>query len=581
MWERDGRRLRSDDSLASTRMIEAALEKDGGAEIRAALPGLRFSAMRLELKLRVAGVFPESLFVDRVAVKNGVLHEVDADTDNAILGATWHPLDSTRVDALRVADGRLTAGQFVNLLSNSLAAGSVLNQSVSSEVDWFATVKAMAPPQGLRAELYPYQAIGSAAMRMLAGFGLGTLLADEMGLGKTLQVITVLLSKPVEEPTLVVVPAALVENWRRELHDFAPSLSVLVHEGPRRTGVYSGLAGHDVVICSYETLVIDYMLFSSVDWGILVADEAQLIRNPDAARSQTIKLLRRRISIAVTGTPIENRPQDLWSISEFVLPGLLGARDVFNQFFEGEADSAEYLGRLMSCVTVRRSVEQVGHDLPDRLDTYTSLALDEFSRAELASAVQSSVGLEIIVREQVVCAHAAAEGPAGSEFVARPKVSHLLGLLEEAFARGEKVLIFCEYIASIDRLMDVIPVASPKVIVQSLTGAIPAHRRQRVIDDFSASGSAGCLVMQIDAAGTGLNITAANHVVFFNPDWNPAKTSQAAARAHRRGQRRTVLVHHLYYAGTIEERQLASALGKADVADEVRRGMSLGMREGL
>lgn len=574
-------------SIARYADIEGALDSDDGAEIRADLPGIRFSDIELEPALVLSGSFPAGITAGLAVEKNGRLVPLRQVADGMLIDQTWHPIKKSMHEvALRSfafgwkhQEKRIDAGAYIALIADNDPPVKVIDRVESDQsLRWATGLHELSAPEGLTAKLFPYQVVGSTVMRVLAGHGLGSLLADEMGLGKTVQVITLMLSRPCAEPSLVVAPAALLENWRRELAKFAPGLSVSIHAGGRRAGAPRALQGFDVVVTSYETLVLDRMLFESLDWGVVVADEAQMIRNPDTRRSATLKDIPRRVSIAVTGTPIENTVQDLWSVTEFVLPSLLGSRDAFNASFGNDREMHEYLGSVVAPLTIRRSVDEVAGDLPDRVDVYSPLSVEASTRSSLTEIESSNRGIGAFTAAQVVCAHAEDGAIADRSFGQQPKVEHVLSLLTEAFGRNEKVLIFGSYLNSIERLSAVISAEFPECYVGAITGEVAASARQGEIDAFSSSGTAGCLVLQIDAAGIGLNMTAANHVVFFNPDWNPAKTKQAAARAFRRGQNKPVVVHHLFYAYTVEEQQVTKAQEKQIIADSVKKGMSKGSR---
>jgi len=569
--------------IASVEEIEESLADGADATIRSELPDIRFSRMALQPRLLLRGKFPSSIALSYAVSKNGRLQSIDPQASSCVFQSTWHSVDWANAFSSEDGQGPLesihvgpiSAGDYIKVLSAPRFQAAMINE-VELGTQGEIPVAAMTVPATLNASLYPYQVLGSAMMRVLAGYEIGTLLADEMGLGKTIQVISVLLTSHFDEPSVVVAPAFVLENWRRELARFAPTLEILVHEGPRRGGTYKAISNFDVVLVSYDTLVSDRALFESMSWGFAIADEAQMIRNTESQRAIAVKRLRKKVGIAVTGTPVENRVGDLWSIAEFVLPELLGSKETFDNTFGNSAALDEYLGSLMSSISVRRAVNDVANDLPDRTDVYTALTPDSSTAGVLNMSQSSNAGIADLVRQQVVCAHAGAEdGRGGIELLtSRPKMAHTLNLLTEVFARGEKALVFCSYLASMERLEKVIANKHPAAYVRVIHGGISRAQRQEILDEFTDSSSPGCLVLQIDAAGIGLNITSANHVIFFNPDWNPAKTRQAAARAFRRGQNKPVIVHHLFYANTVEERQMDLASQKQLIADSVSKGMS-------
>jgi SNF2 family DNA or RNA helicase len=248
---------------------------------------------------------------------------------------------------------------------------------------------------GLVGRLYNYQLEGFRWLSFMVRGGLGGIIADEMGLGKTVQVITVILEAVGNgsKPNLVVAPTTVLENWRRELSRFAPSLQVLVHSGSRRTGFPSELARYDVVICSFDTAVVDISLLRNTRWNLVILDEAQNIRNPSAKRTLQLKTIPRACAVAVTGTPVENRLRDIWSITDFVLPALLGPLDEFEQRYPESVDGASLLERIISPLVLRRSLAQVGGDLPERIDIPQALQLDAQS-ADAYEAIRATVANE-------------------------------------------------------------------------------------------------------------------------------------------------------------------------------------------
>ena len=303
-----------------------------------ALPNLNFSRFPADIVLRVTGDLKRGIRLDLVAKAGDDLVALEQSAgggwpDQIVVGDCWYPLDSATIggaiDVLRrdaIEPGaNISLAQLIRLRRNSELPVDVVEQAdVSASTTGHEAAAADVPVEGLHAKLYPYQKDGVAFLRLVADEGLGCILGDEMGLGKTLQVIALIQAETNAHraPALVIAPATLLENWRRELALFAPQLSVLVHAGPNRPGQAGKLTIFDVVVTSYETAVRDEPMLSSVPWNVLAVDEAQSIRNPEAQRTIAIKRLPRRVSLAVTGTPVENRLADLWSLSDFALPGL-------------------------------------------------------------------------------------------------------------------------------------------------------------------------------------------------------------------------------------------------------------------
>ena len=585
-WGVTAGRLRKGDRDVTLDEVSAALELDDGHELRSDLPGHRFSRVALQAKVHLTGSFPDLLVATPGVVKNGQFHPFPEEAEHCVVGTTWHPIDAdsreARAEVLlrhEIPFSRpFAVGPYLSLVADPDSLPLLLDEIPSHDGEQWATIRAALPaPAALHGTLYPYQIVGSTFLRILTDLGVGCLLADEMGLGKTLQVTATLLAQPATSRTLVVAPAALLLNWQRELAQFAPSLASCIHAGPQRTGVPGGIPDAGVIISSYETVLNDLSFLSEIVWDVVVLDEAQQIRNPDAQRSTAVKMLRRRMSIAVTGTPVENQLSDLWSIGQFLLPNLLGTRESFTSAFPNEVDSAHHLGRIVSPITIRRRVAQVASDLPDRVEIRTPITLDPRAAALHAEIGDNNPPLVAMGMQRILCAHAEEPGTIpGVSITNTPKGEHLLSLLDEAFRSGEKVLVFASYQASLDRLEGLVADTFPSAFRRVIDGRTPGAERQGVIDAFTAAPGAGCLLLNPEAAGVGLNIVAANHVVHFNPEWNPARTEQATARAYRRKQERPVFVHHLYYADSVEE----SAVERADAKRQLAAGLDRGVHEG-
>ena len=418
-------------------------------------------------------------------------------------------------------------------------------------------------PQGITAELYPYQRDGWKWLRFIMHEQLGGLLADEMGLGKTLQVISAL-RDPGEEPgtggALVLAPGSLLENWLREIARFCPDFRTLKHHGSMRTGRPGGLQGFDVVVSSYETAVRDLSLLRMVEWHVVVLDEAQNIRNPDALRTRSVKQIGRSVGLAVTGTPIENRLRDLWSIMDFAVPGYLGDLKSFEERYGDDTDAAALLEPLVTPLVLRRRISEVADDLPERIDIPEVLELSEAEarayddiRKNTVAEYQAAATLVALGRLRQFCSHPdILRGGIGFRHETFSKFERLKQLLEEIFSLNEKALVFTSYTRMADLIVHMVS-SEFGAVAESLDGRLDIDSRQPLIDLFSSYTGPGVLVLNPRAGGSGLNITAANHVIHYNPEWNPALEDQASARAYRRGQDRPVTVRRLICAGTVEE----------------------------
>ena len=440
---------------------------------------------------------------------------------------------------------------------------------------------------GLEAELFPYQARGVQWMWDTVSRTGGLILADEMGLGKTLQIIALLMIDPPSSraPALIVCPTSLIANWVREIARFAPTLGVAVHRGAHRTGVVSGLQTSQVLITTYDTMVNDIAIFSSLEWSWVICDEAQAIKNPHSNRRQVIAAIPRKRAIPMTGTPVENSLVDLWSLTDFAIPGLLGSLSEFEGSFPDSLDSGQQLKRLTDPIILKRRVADVASDLPERIDVDVPLELDDrlidhYREVRDATMEKYPVAGALVatLQLQLVCAHPwlrnageneedAAIFTAADMPLVTPKMERVVTLLREAFANGRKVIVF----ALFNRIGDLLKQACshmPDTHWGAINGSTPQEDRQTIIDVFAAHEGPACLVLNPKAAGAGLNITAATVVIHFTPVWNPALEAQASARAHRRGQTDPVTVYRLFYLDTVEEVMIDRSAWKNDLANE-------------
>jgi SNF2 family DNA or RNA helicase len=534
--------------------------------------------LRLLIRIEASQRSSQNIFVCRVygVADNTVAvisEPMTREADHVIVNHTWYPFARGALDAIHAlfsdlgipGSGLITLKQYLALLGkkgefpeiqdetgNAASAACVRSSNDAGEIP------------GFTGKMYGYQLDGYRWLSLIAQESLGCILADQMGLGKTIQVIALLAAESGEgrSHNLVVAPATLLENWRRELERFAPSLKVLVHQGSSRTGFYDQLKMYDVVISSYETVVRDMSMFDMVSWNLVILDEAQAIKNPDAQRTNAIKKIPRRVPIVVTGTPVENTLADLWSLFDFALPGLLGTLPTFMGSYENSEESASRLEPLISPVMLRRKVADVAKDLPERLDIPQPIEMDDASinsyeqiRTETAQNYGAAAGLVSLNRLRMFCAHPSIAdiAVAADPRVSSQKYVRLLEILDEIFQNGEKALIFTSYNGITDLMVGDFPKRFIGVHVDFIDGRVPVPDRQSKVDIFADWNGPGVLILNPRAAGTGLNIVAANHVIHFNPEWNPAVEDQATARAHRRGQDRVVTVHRLFYVNTVEE----------------------------
>ena len=359
----------------------------------------------------------------------------------------------------------------------------------------------------------------------------------------------------------------------REIARFCPDLRTLKHHGSERTGRPVDLRDYDVVVCSYDTAIRDLSLLKMVEWRVVVLDEAQNIRNPDALRTKSVKQIRRKVGLAVTGTPIENRLRDLWSIMDFAVPGYLGDLKSFEGRYGEDSEAAAKLEPLVTPLMLRRRVSEVADDLPERIDISEVLELSEAEACgydEMRERVFAEYGtaatLVSLGKLRQFCSHPVILGDdSGIRIETFSKFERLRGLLEEIFSLGEKALVFTSYTRMADLIANMTS-SEFDAMSATLDGRLDIDDRQPLIDSFSGYRGPAVLVLNPRAGGSGLNIAAANHVIHYNPEWNPALEDQASARAYRRGQERPVTVRRLIYAGTVEEVMDERLRRKRDIA---------------
>jgi len=433
--------------------------------------------------------------------------------------------------------------------------------------------------------LRPYQTRGYSWLAFLRKWGLGACLADDMGLGKTIQAIALLLRQREETkdglpPALVICPTSVVGNWKREIGRFAPGLRVMVHHGSDRThgeDFAAAAQAHDVVISTYGLARRDVDDMKQVAWSDVILDEAQNIKNPHAKQTRAVRSLEAANHIALTGTPVENRLSELWSIMQFLNPGFLGSQTGFRQAFalpiERYQDQAatERLKGLVGPFILRRlkTDPTVIRDLPDKLEmkVYCDLtaeqatlyeavvkeSLERVDSADEESIQRRGVVLGALMRLKQVCNHPAQFLGDGSSLPGRSgKLDRLGEMLEEALSVGDRALVFTQF-AEMGHMLRAHLQSLFGVEVLFLHGGTPQKQRDRMVARFQRAHDASIFILSLKAGGTGLNLTAANHVFHFDRWWNPAVENQATDRAFRIGQTRDVQVHKFICAGTLEE----------------------------
>jgi SNF2 family DNA or RNA helicase len=461
-------------------------------------------------------------------------------------------------------------------------------------------IEAIAPPRSFRGELRPYQARGVGWLTFLERWGLGACLADDMGLGKSVETIAFLLNlqeqQDLEQPILLVCPTSVLGNWEREVRKFGPSLKALVHHGDKRAkgkAFQRTIQGKHLVITSYALVHRDAKELESITWRGVILDEAQNIKNPDAKQSQTVRQLSASFRIALTGTPVENRLSELWSILDFLNPGYLGTRPFFQRRFAtpierfGDTTSLQTLRSLVQPFILRRlkTDREIIQDLPDKQEMtvfcgltaeqaslYQHLVEKSLQDIESAEGIQRrGMILALLVKLKQVCNHPAqflqekqlgAVGRSG-------KLLRLEEMLEEVLAEGDRALIFTQF-AEWGKLLKVHLESHLGHETLFLYGGTSKKHREEMIDRFQHDPQAPYLfILSLKAGGTGLNLTRANHVFHCDRWWNPAVENQATDRVFRIGQTRNVQVHKFVCSGTLEEKIHDLIESKKALAEQV------------
>ncbi|MEA3638832.1 MAG: DEAD/DEAH box helicase [Lamprobacter sp.] len=465
----------------------------------------------------------------------------------------------------------------------------------------FERIERVEPPDELKAELRSYQQEGLNWLQFLRDFELGGVLADDMGLGKTIQALAHLLIEKAagraDRPSLVVAPTSLMFNWKRETERFAPSLRVVILQGPKRQAHFDTLAEQDLVLTTYALLPRDLEVISAQPWHLLILDEAQAIKNPRSKVAQAARSLEARHRLCLTGTPLENHLGELWALLDFLMPDLLGDERGFRRLFRnpierhGDQDRTERLRRRVAPFLLRRTKEQVAAELPpkteilreiplatDQRDLYETLrlALHEKVREEIKRKGLAQSGIIILDAllklRQCCCDPRLVSLESARHVKGSAKLDLLIELLADLMEEGRRILLFSQFTS----MLSLIEEALDKRLKQKkdrdyvkLTGQ--TRDRQTPVDRFQA-GEVPLFLISLKAGGSGLNLTAADTVIHYDPWWNPAAERQATDRAHRIGQDKPVFVYKLLTEGTVEQRVAELQARKQALADAMLEG---------
>ncbi len=517
----------------------------------------------------------------------------------------WVELDDRQLKAALKAvsrrhEGELTAGEILQQVADGGEEdlplvevdadgdlGDLLSGQAAERLDPLPT------PEGFQGALRPYQERGLSWLHFLGRLGLGGILADDMGLGKTAQTLSLLLTDQPSK-TLLVCPMSLVSNWFKEAGRFAPSLRVYVHHGGTRLrGVEfdDAVADADLVLTTYGTALRDLETLRTVTWTRVVCDEAQAIKNSGTRQSQAVRAIPARTRLALTGTPVENHLAELWSIMDFCNPGLLGPAKRFRRRFQEpiesrqDEDATAALKRATGPFVLRRlkTDKSIISDLPEKneMKVWCSLTPEQATLyqavvEDMMAEIESSEGIQrrgnvlaAMMKLKQVCNHPAHLLKDGSRLPGRSgKLARLEELADEIISDGDKALVFTQY-AEWGSLMQPYLAAHTDRPVLWLHGGLSKARRDELVERFQTDDEPMIFLLSLKAAGTGLNLTAANHVVHFDRWWNPAVEDQATDRAFRIGQSRNVQVRKFICTGTLEEKIDAMIERKKALASSV------------
>jgi superfamily II DNA or RNA helicase len=501
---------------------------------------------------------------------------------------------------------KLSSAQTVGLASldkrmriNLDAAGEA--KKLLKKIENFKEIESISVPKKFKGKLRPYQKQGLDWLNFLSDFGFGGILADEMGLGKTVQTLSFLQhlkDNGNKKPTLIVVPTSIITNWFYEAQRFTPDLKVLILHGPGRKNLFSKIREHDVIITSYALLRLDYRDLERHSYSHFILDEAQNIKNDQAATTKAAKSIKAERRLALSGTPTENRPMELWSIMDFLMPGYLGTAEFFKKYFEKpilevgtKHPAAEHLRAKVKPFLLKRKKVDVEKDLPPKVESVVHVEMTAAQQAiyvemlsdirprimgEIADKGVSGASISILaalLRLRQVCNHPQSID-AFSDFkeLTSGKFNALQELVEEALDSNRKILLYSQFVAMLGLMKGWLDQKGiPYLYLDGRT-----KNRQDLVDKFNSDDSTRLFLISLKAGGVGLNLTGADTVIIYDPWWNPAVEDQAADRAHRIGQKKAVAVYRLVTENSIEQRIMDLKAKKAELVDALLndRGLS-------
>lgn len=490
---------------------------------------------------------------------------------------------------------KLRAAQLATLDGMPIRAPAELT-ALSQQLGSFREIGLIDPPASLKASLRDYQREGASWMQFLREFGLHGILADDMGLGKTLQTLTHILiekeSGRMKHPCLIVAPTSVLRNWINESIKFTPSLSLLLMHGQSRKSDFKHLKQYDLVVTSFPLLVRDADVMQAQEWHIVALDEAQNIKNPKSLAAQTCSGLKAKHRLCLTGTPMENHLGELWSLFNFLMPGLLSDADTFRQHYrnpierDADAERQKQLSTRIQPLLLRRTKDAVAKELPPKTEILHSIELGqaqtdlyETIRAAMDKRVREAIAVNGLDRSQIVvldallklrqvCCNPQLLKQETAQGVDSAKTAYLMDeMLPELIEEGRRILIFSQFTEMLAIIEARLKKDGTRYV--KLTGS--TKDRETPIQEFQA-GKVPVFLISLKAGGAGINLTTADTVIHYDPWWNPAAEAQASDRAHRIGQKNPVFVHKLICENTIEERILKMQQKKAALVEGLLSG---------
>ncbi|OBQ01526.1 MAG: helicase [Anabaena sp. LE011-02] len=564
------------------------------------------SLLNFQWHLAIGGQTISKAAFDKLVKLNSPLVEIngewvelrpqDIKTAQTFFSSRKEQMSLSLEDALRISKGDTQVIEKLPVVS--FEASGALEELIGALTN-NQEIQPLTTPKSFRGELRPYQERGAGWLAFLERWGLGACLADDMGLGKTVQFIAFLLhlkeENVLEKPTLLVCPTSVMGNWQKEVKKFAPTLKVLEYHGdkrPKGKAFTEAVNKHDIVITSYALIHRDIKLLKAIEWQIIVLDEAQNIKNSEAKQSQAVRQLETTFRIALTGTPVENRLQELWSILDFLNPGYLGNKQFFQRRFAmpiekyGDTASLNQLRSLVQPFILRRlkSDKDIIQDLPDKQEmtvfcglTSEQATLYQQLVDESLVAIESAEGLQrrgmilgLLVKLKQICNHPSQYLKLTTlEKHHSAKLQRLEEMLDEVLVEEDRALIFTQF-AEWGKLLK--PYLEKKLgrEIFFLYGSTSKKQREEMIDRFQHDPQGPpIMILSLKAGGVGLNLTRANHVFHFDRWWNPAVENQATDRVFRIGQSRNVQVHKFVCTGTLEEKINDMIESKKQLAEQV------------